>query len=208
MKKNPGSAFSRPRANPPGAGRSGVAGPTGPRGSIREEYERWGARPYYATRGKEYRNPHEPAIQHLLAQALAEWPLNHSHVLDLACGSGEVTLALEALGAGAVTGIDPFTHRAYQQRTGRAAEQFAFEDIATGALAGRRYSLIVCSFALHLLAPSRLPGVLTQLALIAPDLLILTPHKRPEILSTWGWLWRDERSHARVKARWYCGDRQ
>lgn len=57
------------------------------------------------------------------------------------------------------------------------AEPHSFEDVAAGALAGRNFTLVVCSFALHLLDESWLPALATQLALVSDALLILTPHK-------------------------------
>src|SRR5690348_15623900 len=127
--------------------------------SIRSAYERHGAEKFYEQFGRDYRNPHEPIIARSLKVAQREWSLDLSNVLDLAAGSGEVTLALRELGAGAIHGIDPFTYEAYEQRTGQPAERLTFADIAAGALEGQRYSLIVGSFALHLCELSRLPGL-------------------------------------------------
>jgi SAM-dependent methyltransferase len=172
--------------------------------SIRGEYERLGPEAFYRLHGRDYRNPHEDSISLALRRAVARWSPDLAHVLDLACGSGEVTLALRDLGAAAIDGIDPFTFDAYQARTGNAAERMRFEEIAAGAIAERHYSLMVCSFAMHLCDESRLPGLLTQLALIAPRLWILTPHKRPEILPAWGWTLRDEMVVQRVRIRDYA----
>ena len=75
--------------------------------------------------------------------------------------------------------------------------------MAAGALAGRAYGLVVCSFALHLAEASRLPGVCQQLSLVAPTLLVLTPHKRPVIREAWGWRLAGEFVWARVRCRLY-----
>ena len=171
--------------------------------SIRGNYERHGARDYYRRFGATYRNPHEPAVRRAITSAVATWQPDLSRVLDLAAGSGEATLALRGLGAADVGGIDPYTAEAYQRRVGKPAEVLGFEDVAAGALAGRRYTLVVCSFALHLCEPSRLPAVAYQLSLIAPALLILTPHKRPVIRPQWGWELVGERVTERVRARFY-----
>ena len=64
---------------------------------------------------------------------------------------------------------------------GVAPSGSTFADIAADALSGREYSLIVCSFALHLCEPSRLPALAFELARAADAMLILTPHKKPEI---------------------------
>src|SRR5262245_59884158 len=119
--------------------------------SIRGEYEKHGVQGFCEQYGDQYRNPHELAIHAVLGRAVSLWKPDLTHVLDLACGSGEVTLILKELGCTRIDGIDPYTGQAYQQRTGQQAESLTFEQIASGALSERRYSLIVCSFALHLL---------------------------------------------------------
>lgn len=177
-----------------------------PARSIRGEYERHGARTYYKRFGAAYRNPHEPAIVRSLAAAVEHFDLDLSHVLDLAAGSGEVTLSLRNLGAGHVYGIDPYTTDAYESRTGSPAERLAFAEIAAGAILGRKYSLIVCSFALHLCELSRLPALAQQLAQVSDALLILTPHKKPEIRKAWGWELAGEIVVERVRSRWYRGE--
>lgn len=169
--------------------------------SIRGEYERLGPKEYYRRHGASYRNPHEHAIVRGLRMAGERWSPDLSHVLDLACGSGEVTLALRSLGAARVTGVDPYTHEAYERRTGQRAERLSFDDIAGGALIDRRFSLIVCSFALHLCEESRLPRVAMQLAMIAPAMWIVTPHKRPRLQRAWGWEDREEFVVERVRLR-------
>jgi hypothetical protein len=142
-------------------------------------------------------------VRRALHAAVSAWDLDLSRVLDLACGSGEATLALRELGAGLVEGVDPYTTEAYQARTGAPAEALTFESIAAGALEGHRYSLMVCSYALHLLAPSRLPRLAYQLSRLAPALLVLTPHKRPAIRAEWGWQLAGELRAERVRARLY-----
>jgi SAM-dependent methyltransferase len=171
--------------------------------SIRAQYERHGAQNYYARFGDAYRNPHEPAIIKSLQASIARFEPDLSRVLDLAAGSGEVTLELRNLGAKRVDGIDPYTADAYEARTGNPAQRLTFADIAAGALSGRHYSLIVCSFALHLCPRSRLPALAQQLAQASDALLILTPHKKPEIRREWGWDLAGEMVIDRVRSRWY-----
>ena len=171
--------------------------------SIRHEYEQHGVAGYYQQFGAAYRNPHELAVRQALHAAVAAWAPDLTTVLDLACGSGEATLALREVGAAQVTGLDPYTAAAYAERTGQPAETFTFEAIAAGALDGRRYSLIVCSYALHLLEPSRLPQLAYQLSRLAPALWVLTPHKRPDLRPAWGWTLAAELREARVRVRHY-----
>lgn len=170
---------------------------------IRGEYEKYGVAEFYRRFGAIYRNPHEEIIHRSLEKVVDCWKLDLTRVLDLAAGSGEVSVLVRAMGAGAVDGIDPMTSEAYMARVGRPTEPFSFEDVAAGALGGRTYSLIVCSFALHLCEPSRLPGLCQQLALLAPIFLVVTPHKRPEIREEWGWTLRDELLIDRVRTRVY-----
>ncbi|MBX3066755.1 MAG: class I SAM-dependent methyltransferase [Anaerolineae bacterium] len=173
--------------------------------SIRGEYQQHGVTSFYRQHGAEYRNPHEPIIRELLTLCAAQWQLDLTNVLDLACGSGEATLALRDLGADQIAGVDPYTGSAYLARTGISATAVSFEQIAAGALANRsdKYSLIVCSFALHLVAESWLPRLCYQLSQTGDTLLILTPHKRPQIRSGWGWDAPMELLHKRVRARFY-----
>lgn len=173
------------------------------RAAVRHQYEEHGVEGYYSQFGAEYRNPHESVIRDILQPAVQGWQLNLTRVLDLACGSGEVTLALRELGCQTVDGIDPHTGEAYVARTGQQAEAFSFEQIAAGALTGRRYSLIVCSFAMHLIEESWLPILLAQLGFISGCLLIITPHKRPELRPEWGWTLEGEFVLERVRARLY-----
>jgi SAM-dependent methyltransferase len=169
---------------------------------IRPAYEEHGVTGFYQQFGSSYRNPHETILQSLLKRVSLEWQLDLSSVLDLACGSGEATLVLQELGA-KVSGIDPYTFDAFFERTGLHAEKFSFDDIANGVLEGRRYNLIVCSFALHLVEPSKLPMLMFQLAQTTDTLLILTPHKRPNLKPEWGWNLQAEILEDRVRARLY-----
>jgi hypothetical protein len=172
-------------------------------GAIRHQYEEYGVKDYYTRFGSEYRNPHEPIVREVLRAACERWHLDLTRVLDLACGSGEVTLALRELGCARIDGVDPHTGEAYLVRTGQRAETFSFEQIAGGALGGRSYSLIVCSFGLHLIEVSWLPSLLARLGSISNRLLVITPHKRPAIKSEWGWTLEDELVIERVRARLY-----
>jgi SAM-dependent methyltransferase len=172
------------------------------REKIRPQYEAHGVTGFYQQFGATYSNPHEAQIKILLERLIPDWSLDLSRVLDLACGSGEVSSVILEHG-GTVTAIDPFTFEAYHARTGLEAERWSFEDIANGVLENQKFSLIVCSFALHLVEASRLPTIAFQLAQIADTLLILTPHKRPNLKAEWGWNLEAEVLETRVRARLY-----
>lgn len=178
---------------------------------VRKQYEELGVAGYYQAHGADYANPHEPLVGAAIDQCLSRHPLDLGNVLDLACGTGEATVPLLARGA-QVAGIDPYTAAAYARRTGRPAEELAFEQIAAGSLRGREYSAIVCSFALHLVEESRLPGLCWELSRLSPHLLLIAPHKKPAIDVAWGWRLLEERRliaefDNRLRARWrlYAG---
>jgi SAM-dependent methyltransferase len=171
--------------------------------SITPAYEATGVEGFYEANGASYRNPHEDEVRDTLVMAAERWAPDLTSVLDLACGSGEATLELMSLGAVTIAGIDPYTQAAYHERTGLDAEPLTFADIANGALEGRSYSTVVCSYALHLCETSRLAAVCIALVRVTPTLMILSPHKRPVIGSGWGWSDPDEFVHRRVHARLY-----
>lgn len=170
---------------------------------IRTAYEKYGVKAFYQNFGDSYRNPHEAIIFKIIDRINSNYQFDFKKVLDLAAGSGEVTLVLKKLGYTNVDGIEPYTFNAYFERTGKGAEEYSFEDIEKGGISKRRYTTIVCSFALHLAQPSRLPMLSYQLSRIAPSLLVITPHKKPHIKPEWGWILFDEIMIERVKARLY-----
>jgi hypothetical protein len=164
--------------------------------AIRNEYARHleGATGYYRDFGATYENPHEHAVVDLIERwARQHLPLKRENgpILDMACGSGEVTRALLALGVPRerITACDPYTSGAFMARVDDQCEPWSFEDIGSGVFDGltERYSTVICSFGLHLCLPSWLPVVCLALARVSDQLVILTPHKRPTIESSWGW---------------------
>jgi len=178
--------------------------------AIRHQYEKFGVNGYYSQHGSEYRNPHEDRLKIIVRQLIEKWNIQSTdRVLDLACGSGEITLILRQLNFQSINGIDPYTSEAYEKRVGQPIHgKWTFEQIADGCLeaANESYDVIICSFAAHLISPSYLPLVMIQLRFIAKKLIILTPHKRPQILPEWGWLLQDEFVYERIRARLYSTD--
>jgi SAM-dependent methyltransferase len=162
---------------------------------MREQYNEHGIEGYYEKFGSTYHNKHAPEIKRALRIAHRRFPCDlvaaaPLRVLDLACGSGEATAALLAIGVtqlGRVDACDPFTYDAFAATFGKEAFHWSFEDISGGVLHERKYDLCVCSFALHLLDASKLFSCCYALASTCTYLLILTPHKRPEIKAEFGW---------------------
>jgi len=163
--------------------------------SVWSAYDQLGPAEYYARHGESYRNPHEPVISIALGLALDAWeallgPLHR--VLDLACGSGEASLAFSrwhsarsdptAGSALELMAADPFTAAAYESRVGRAAHTWSFEEIAEG-LWNRQgvapWDVVMCSYALHLLGAQPLHQTLRAVAEHSRLLIVATPHKRP-----------------------------
>lgn len=153
---------------------------------------------YYLKHGSEYRNPHEKVIHRLMNLALDKGFVGDK-VLDLCCGSGEVTLAL---GDRDITGIDPYTEGAYFERTGKPLLQLTFNDIINGELEGQ-YDTIICSFALHLCPKSLLPSLLWQLGQAASTLIVITPNKKPDCDQVSNWFLVEEILENRVRMRIY-----
>jgi hypothetical protein len=160
-------------------------------------------RKYYEAHGASYVNPHEPRVRRALAAAIGAWPLDLTSVFDLAAGGGEVTRCLLELGHTNIDAADPFTGDLYTSKTGRQCLTLGFEDIAIGGLAGKNYATVICSYAMHLPAPSRLPRLLWALREVADALLILSPHKRPVIRPAWGWTLAGSLYESRVRVRYY-----
>lgn len=174
--------------------------------SVRAGYVAHGVAGYYARFGATYHNPHEEAVAEAIALAHRRAALPLGRVCDLACGSGEATRALLALGAADVVGVDPYTAAAYRAATGRAALGCTFADVAAGALADAGpFDLVVCSFALHLAERSRLPALTWALSRVCDELLVLSPHKRPPI--GLGFVEVDAFAHRRVRVRRFLSDR-
>lgn len=146
---------------------------------IRILYETFGAEDYYKAHGENYENPHEVQVRTLVLRHLPEWDTTGG-VLDFCAGGGEVTRALQAGGVAAISGSDPFTFALYEKNTGIPCSRLAFEDLVKGAEIGC-FSVIICSFALHLCPEKDLFPVVWALFAAAPLLVIITPHKRPEL---------------------------
>lgn len=145
---------------------------------IRPLYDQHGAEGYYREFADSYENPHFPEIKALLERNFHR--MDCSAVLDFAAGGGEVTQVLQGLGVQHITGSDPFTFDLFEKNTGLACLRLSFMDVIKTGLPGS-YSTIISSFALHLCPPKELFSLCWQLLEAAPLLVVLTPHKRPEL---------------------------
>ncbi|PFH53875.1 hypothetical protein AMATHDRAFT_136536 [Amanita thiersii Skay4041] len=117
-----------------------------------------------------------------------------------------------------IVAADPFTSEAFSQRTGLPCDTLSFKDVTEGAMPfsvtdlsrrnapntlaneaqpqspppsseNMQLEMVVCSFALHLIEnPSELFALLWELSTKARWLVVIAPHKKPEIKDGWGWL--------------------
>jgi 2-polyprenyl-3-methyl-5-hydroxy-6-metoxy-1,4-benzoquinol methylase len=101
--------------------------------------------------------------------------------LDLSCGTGLITDILMKKGITDIIGCDPYLNKEYTENTTKESIDLSFNDIQHGKLFGKRYDSIVCSYAMHLIEPSRLNQVLWNLCLVSNYLVLLSPNNRPFI---------------------------
>jgi len=152
--------------------------------SVREGYAVEGVEKYYTSHGDTYINPHELFISELLTKNKNR--IDYSKVLDLSCGSGEVTRTLQALGYTDMLGCDPFTAKLYREKTGYDCLEYTFTDFLlpqtlTDEHFKTRFSAIICSFALHLAPEKILYSFVQAIWQLSDALVIITPHKRPAL---------------------------
>ncbi len=147
-------------------------------GAIRNRYAEEGVEEYYKESGANYSNPHFKQVRQLLLQN--EHRIQFQNVLDFCCGSGEVSRVIQELGYSLPTASDPFTTEAYQKQFQRSCLPYSFTDVIKGNLIGK-YSAIICSFAMHLCPANDLFPLAYQLFQCTDQLVIITPHKRPDL---------------------------
>lgn len=157
---------------------------------IRNQYETLGVEEFYKQNGGKYRNPHELIISKLVKKAISDNLIGES-VLDLCCGSGEITTLM---GSRNTVGLDPYTSEAYEKRTGKSCVNLNFIQIANGDLQKElsnmnidEFDTVICSFALHLCPPSLLHSVLWQLKDVSSSLIVISPNKKPNCDNVSGW---------------------
>ncbi|MEO1516989.1 MAG: class I SAM-dependent methyltransferase [Bacteroidota bacterium] len=146
--------------------------------AIRNQYDKLGVEGYYQQHGQAYENPHFPYVRQLLLQNRER--IDCTHALDFCCGSGEVSRVLLEMGEQTFAASDPYTQAAYRQQLGRDCWSHSFEDVIRGQLEGT-FSAVICSFAMHLCPPKQLYPLAHALLTHSPLLVIITPHKRPQL---------------------------
>ena len=169
--------------------------------SIRSKYQKYGVKNFYEWNFDQYNNPHEPIIQKSIKFVNDNWNVNFNKSLDLAAGKGEISKTLINLGYKNIDACDAYSCDYYKTNNNTKCEKISFDDVINGALDKKKYDIIICSFALHLLEQSKLPTFLYKLTQISNQLLILSPHKRPEIREEWGWKLQNEIVIEKVRTR-------
>ena len=161
--------------------------------AIRTEYAEKGVEEYYKTHADVYENPHFQYIKSLLIQN--QHRIDCSRVLDFSCGGGEVTLILSELTlsqeeinpkkkSNRFLGCDPFTFKLYEKNTGYGCLPLSFEDVVKGKMTpsvSEPFSAIICSFGMHLCPEKMLYSLVYQLFMYSKNIIIITPHKRPQL---------------------------
>jgi len=121
-----------------------------------------------------------------------------------------------------IIAADPHTSVAYLDRTSLPCSPLSFRDIAGGALPPlpaeshhldmNQWSntpvidMVICSFALHLINnPSELFALLWELSTKSRWLVILAPHKKPEIKDGWGWMKWNSDAWEECRMSDHCG---
>lgn len=149
--------------------------------AIRHAYVEKGVEGFYATTDH-YDNPHLAQIAQLLTQN--QHRIDFSRVLDFACGSGEVTQILADMGHTQTVGCDPFLGHLFEKKHQKTCLNLDFEAVIRGALqplVTAPFSAIVCSFAMHLCPEKQLFPLVQQLFQHSRQLVIISPHKRPDL---------------------------
>ncbi|HRJ14778.1 MAG TPA: hypothetical protein PLI34_07265 [Saprospiraceae bacterium] len=146
--------------------------------AVRNRYAELGVEVYYREEGSDYNNPHFPQIRQLLLNNRHR--IDFSHSLDFCCGSGEVSKVVLEMGFPLPSASDPFTAEAYGRNFDAECLPWSFDDVIRGKAEGR-FSSVICSFAMHLCPEKKLFPLTRQLLSMAPQLVVVTPHKRPDL---------------------------
>eukprot|EP00834_Sanchytrium_tribonematis_P005559 NODE_345_length_9042_cov_0.258973.p4 type:complete len:189 gc:universal NODE_345_length_9042_cov_0.258973:1331-765(-) len=141
---------------------------------------------FYIEKGDSYRNPHEERVLKVIKSMHKKFNLQKytgTRILDLACGSGEASIALSQVCTNLqFTFIDPYTKNALSQRISNSTcHNISFMDIVNGSLNEIQpdsFHLIVISYAFHLI-PQNIEKLFTmEISLHCNYLLLIHPHKR------------------------------
>ncbi|KAK4046208.1 hypothetical protein OIV83_006240 [Microbotryomycetes sp. JL201] len=171
---------------------------------MRANYNQHGVEGYYSIVSESYRNPHYHGLKKVLNTFMdrymeKEKPTRLS-VLDLAAGSGEATEVLlnwkatrwpkpqppAAPDHAGAAHSEPRPNAAGQLPTPLGTTLDEEDDVESSQ--ENLFDIVIVSFALHLVeSSSELWALLTMLARRAKWLVVIAPHKKPDIKDSWGW---------------------
>ena len=144
------------------------------------DYSR-GVESFYLKEHDRYRNPHEYRVQKVLGLLLdkLQFLKMDATVLDFACGSGEAALYLQLLYPSIkISYSDPYTKESLLKRISNAPfYEYTFKDVVNGALR-EKYTLILISYAFHLVPDDMKVAFLVELSINTEYLLLIHPHKK------------------------------
>ncbi len=147
---------------------------------LRLAYEEEGSEAYYQKNALAYQNPHEPQIRELIQRNAGK--VDYSRALDLCAGGGEVSRMWRELGYTGFCASDAYTHELYTQNLQLPCHSYSFDDFLRGKFTfPHTFTSIVCSFALHLCKEEYLFKITENLLAYTDNIVIITPHKRPEL---------------------------
>ncbi len=147
---------------------------------LRTAYEKKGVEAYYQQNALAYQNPHEEQVTELILRNAER--VDYSQALDLCAGGGEVSKVWKDLGHTNFLASDAYTHKLYAKKLKKPCAAYSFDDFLRGNFEfPHTFSSIVCSFALHLCPEEWLFTVTENLFVYSPNIVIITPHKRPEL---------------------------
>jgi len=147
---------------------------------LRHAYEKEGSDSYYQHNALAYQNPHEAQVRALVLQNATK--IDYSKSLDLCAGGGEVSKVWEEMGYTDFLASDAYTHKLYKKKIKKPCYPYSFDDFLRGNFEfPHTFTSIVCSFGLHLCPEEWLFTVTENLWVYTNNLVIITPHKRPEL---------------------------
>lgn len=136
---------------------------------------------YYQNVGDQYQNPHLDTIKKLLQKNL-DYIDKSGQILDLCAGTGQISQILEENEFDDYMGCDPFLYEIYEKVIGKQCLPYNFLDLIQFKLEGC-FSSIICSFGMHLCKEGQLYGLIYALSHLSKQLVIISPHKRPDLSS-------------------------
>lgn len=147
---------------------------------LRLAYEQEGSDGYYQHNALAYQNPHEPQVRELIERNVGK--IDYSQALDLCAGGGEVSKVWQTLGHTNFLACDAYTFELYEQNLHKPCLRYSFDDFLRNKFTfPHSFTSIVSSFALHLCPEEWLFKVTENLFAYTENLVIITPHKRPEL---------------------------